>query len=80
LRKLKGESCLGTEYIEAIIVFFICIVAFLTLPETYTPALLTRKAKRSQKGNGLQKLIDPDIESKKSLRKVFATHLSRPIR
>jgi MFS family permease len=68
----------GTEYIEAIMVFFIFAVALLFMPETYAPTLLKRKAKRLQKLKGEKELEVPEVQPP-SFQKVFATHLSRPL-
>ncbi|KAL7929306.1 major facilitator superfamily domain-containing protein [Trichoderma chlorosporum] len=69
-----------TEYIEAIIAFFASTTALITLPETYGPVLLERKAKRIRKATGDERWWHPHENERIHLSNVITKHLSRPLR
>ncbi|RDH32856.1 major facilitator superfamily domain-containing protein [Aspergillus welwitschiae] len=68
-----------TEYIEAIIVFFIFGITFFCLPEVYGPVLLHRKAVRMRKETGNEELYHPHEHIKVDLHSIVTKHFSRPL-
>ncbi|KAJ5113154.1 major facilitator superfamily domain-containing protein [Penicillium angulare] len=68
-----------TEYIEAIIAFFLFGLCALCLPETYAPVLLKQKAQRLRKSTGDTRYWHPHEEEKISVHNVVTKHLARPL-
>ncbi|GMF71650.1 unnamed protein product [Aspergillus oryzae] len=68
-----------TEYIEAIIVFFVFTVTFFCLPEVYGPVLLHKKAKRLRKETGNQELYHPHEHLIVDAYSIVTKHFSRPL-
>ena len=69
-----------TEYVQAIWTFLNFAVAFLSLPETYAPVLLKRKAVQMRKETGDQRWWHPHEDTHITMSNVFTQHVSRPIR
>lgn len=80
---LCGERLLirlpGTEYMQAIIAFVFLIIAIFTLPETYGPVLLKRKARRLRNETG-KPYWHPHEKERLSFNNIVTKHLSRPLR
>lgn len=76
----KIVDYIGTEYLEAIFVFTIFALALITLPETYAPVVLARKAKRLRKEKQDERYWHPHEKERIDLNNVFSKHSSRPIR
>ncbi|PWY89238.1 MFS general substrate transporter [Aspergillus heteromorphus CBS 117.55] len=79
---LVTNSKLGwrwTEYIEAIIVFFVFTVTFFCLPEVYGPVLLHKKAVRLRKETGNEDLYHPHEHIKVDFHSIVTKHFSRPL-
>ncbi|KAI9927494.1 hypothetical protein ASPWEDRAFT_119309 [Aspergillus wentii DTO 134E9] len=68
-----------TEYMEAIVVFFIFTVTFFCLPEVYGPVLLHKKAVRLRKDTGNKNLYHPHEHIEISIHSVITKHFSRPL-
>ncbi|KAJ5281768.1 major facilitator superfamily domain-containing protein [Penicillium angulare] len=68
-----------TEYIEAIIAFFLFGLCALCLPETYAPVLLKQKAQRLRKSTGDDRYWHPHEEEKISVHNIVTKHLARPL-
>ncbi|KAE8150655.1 major facilitator superfamily domain-containing protein [Aspergillus avenaceus] len=68
-----------TEYIEAIIVFFVFTVTFFCLPEVYGPVLLHRKAQRLRKETGNQALYHPHERVALDAYSIVTKHFARPL-
>jgi MFS family permease len=85
---LVGAACtvspgLGwrwTEYIEAIWVATVLILALVTMPELYPPVLLKRKAQRLRKETGDDRYWHPHESQKINLENALSKYLSRPAR
>ncbi|EED23207.1 bicyclomycin resistance protein, putative [Talaromyces stipitatus ATCC 10500] len=76
------ESYLGwrwTEYITAIMGFFFGTVAFLTVPETYAPVLLSRRAAKLRYETGNWALHAKSDESPMNFNTIASVYLTRPI-
>ena len=69
-----------TEYIEAIWVATVLILALVTMPELYPPVLLKRKAERLRKETGDNRYWHPHESQKIKLENVVSKYLSRPAR
>lgn len=69
-----------TEWIEAILVFFIWAIALFALPEVFPLVILKRKAKRLRKETGDDRYWHPHEKEKIDPHNIFQKHLSRPIR
>ncbi|KAG9784273.1 MFS general substrate transporter, partial [Aureobasidium melanogenum] len=69
-----------TEYMEAIFVFSVLIVAFFTMPETYGPVLLGRKAQMMRKTSGDDRYWHPHEKQAIGIGNIMTKHLSRPLR
>lgn len=65
---------------EAIIAFSAFATTFISMPETYPPVLLKRKAESLRKKTGDQRYWHPHEEQKINLQNVLTKHLSRPVR
>ncbi|PYH97856.1 bicyclomycin resistance protein [Aspergillus ellipticus CBS 707.79] len=79
---LVTNSKLGwrwTEYMEAIIVFFVFTVTFFCLPEVYGPVLLHKKAVRLRKETGNEDLYHPHEHIKVDVHSIITKHFSRPL-
>lgn len=72
--------CTGTEYIQAIITFFITAVTAVGLPETYHPVLLKRKAQQLRKETGNDQYWHPHESERINPRNVLTKYISRPLR
>lgn len=70
---------LGTEYMEAIISFFMFAVTLVCLPETYHPLLLKSKAQRLRKTTGMEQYWHPHENEKLNLNNAITKHLNRPL-
>jgi hypothetical protein len=68
-----------TEYIEAIWVFAITLLAFFALPETYGPVLLKRKAQHLRKETGNEAFYHPQEKIKLSPKTIVTQHFLRPL-
>ncbi|KAJ5651428.1 major facilitator superfamily domain-containing protein [Penicillium longicatenatum] len=68
-----------TEYIEAIIAFFLFTVCALCLPETYAPVLLKQKAQKLRKSTGDERYWHPHEKEKIDMHNAVAKHLARPL-
>lgn len=79
-RVAETVAPLGTEYIEAIITFAVFAIAFFTMPETYQPVLLKRKAQHLRKTTGDQRYWHPLEKEGIKLDNVVMKYLSRPLR
>lgn len=64
---------------EAIIAAFSVLIAFFTVPETYAPVLLDRKAKKLRKTTGDQRFWHPHESEHFSINNIITKHLSRPL-
>lgn len=71
---------IGTEYMEAIISFFIFVVTLVCLPETYHPLLLKNKAQRLRNTTRMEQYWHPHENEKLDLNSTIAKHLNRPLR
>lgn len=69
----------GTEYIEAIIAFFLFALCALCLPETYAPVLLKQKAQKLRKSTGDERYWHPHEKEKIDVHNVVTKHLARPL-
>ena len=69
-----------TEYIEAIWVASVLILALATMPELYPPVLLKRKAQRLRKETGDNRYWHPHESQKINLENALSKYLSRPAR
>ncbi|KAJ5605401.1 major facilitator superfamily domain-containing protein [Penicillium lagena] len=67
-----------TQYVEAIIAFFLFALCALCLPETYAPVLLKRKAWRLRKSTGDERYWHPH-DKKFDVHNVATKHLVRPL-
>lgn len=70
----------GTEYIQAIITFFVTAVTVVGLPETYHPVLLKRKAQRLRKETGDQQYWHPQESERINFNNILTKYVSRPLR
>ncbi|KAF1992266.1 MFS general substrate transporter [Aulographum hederae CBS 113979] len=68
-----------TEYILAIWVFAVFVLAFFCLPEMYAPVLLKRKAQRMRKETGNSSLYHPHEQMKLDFKSIVSKHFSRPL-
>lgn len=68
-----------TEYVEAIFVFGITVIAYFFMPELYGPVLLQRKARRLRKETGDNRYWHPHESSTMNFSNIFTKHLSRPL-
>ncbi|RAK94076.1 bicyclomycin resistance protein [Aspergillus costaricaensis CBS 115574] len=68
-----------TEYIEAIIVFFIFGITFFCLPEVYGPVLLHRRAVRMRRETGNEELYHPHEHINVDVHSIVTKHFSRPL-
>ncbi|QIX00362.1 hypothetical protein AMS68_005879 [Peltaster fructicola] len=68
-----------TEWIEAIWVFAVCVLAFFGMPEVYSPVLLKWKAQRLRKETGDQRYWHPHEKLKLDVKSIVTKHLSRPL-
>lgn len=68
-----------TEYILAIWVFAVFVLAFFCLPEVYAPLLLKKKAQRMRKETGDSRWHHPHEDMKLDFKSVVTKHLTRPI-
>ncbi|KAG0154205.1 hypothetical protein PDIDSM_1585 [Penicillium digitatum] len=69
-----------TAYIEAIIVFSLCIVSFFCLPETFAPVLLKHKAEKLRKSTGDQRYWHPHEKEEINASNVMTKYFGRPLR
>ncbi|KAL1296592.1 hypothetical protein AAFC00_000087 [Neodothiora populina] len=69
-----------TEYILAIWVFAVAIMAYFLLPEVYAPYLLKQKAQRLRKESGDQRWHHSHEEVQLDFKSIVTKHFSRPIR
>ncbi|GAD98454.1 bicyclomycin resistance protein, putative [Paecilomyces variotii No. 5] len=69
-----------TEYIQAIITFFVTGVTVIGLPETYHPVLLKRKAQRLRKETGNNQYWHPQENERIKPKNVVTKYISRPLR
>lgn len=69
-----------TGYILAIWVLAVDVVLFITLPETYAPYLLRKRAQRLRKTTGDQRWHHPHEEVKVDVRSILTQHFARPVR
>ncbi|KFY81579.1 hypothetical protein V500_11285 [Pseudogymnoascus sp. VKM F-4518 (FW-2643)] len=69
-----------TEYMEAIISFFIFAVTLVCLPETYHPLLLKNKAQHLRNTTRMEQYWHPHENEKLDLNNTIAKHLNRPLR
>lgn len=69
----------GTEYMEAIIAFFLFTLCALCLPETYAPVLLKLKAQELRKSTGDERYWHPHEKEKFDVHNVVTKHLARPL-
>ncbi|KAF3761474.1 MFS general substrate transporter [Cryphonectria parasitica EP155] len=69
-----------TEYILAIMVFAVFLLALIDMPETYPPVLLKRKAKQMRKATGDERYWHPQEHEKISVQNVLTKYLTRPVR
>ncbi|KAJ5522751.1 major facilitator superfamily domain-containing protein [Penicillium frequentans] len=68
-----------TEYMEAIIAFFLFALCALCLPETYAPVLLKLKAQKLRKSTGDERYWHPHEKEKIDVHNVATKHLARPL-
>lgn len=68
-----------TEYILAIWVFTVTVMAYFFLPEMYTPYLLKRKAQRLRKETGDSRYHHPHEDVKIDVKSIVTKHFTRPI-
>ncbi|KAJ5994556.1 major facilitator superfamily domain-containing protein [Penicillium sp. IBT 35674x] len=68
-----------TEYMEAIIAFFLFALCVLCLPETYAPVLLKLKAQKLRKSTGDERYWHPHEKEKIDVHNVITKHLARPL-
>ncbi|KAJ5526355.1 hypothetical protein N7494_013005 [Penicillium frequentans] len=68
-----------TEYMEAIIAFFLFALCALCLPETYAPVLLKLKAQKLRKSTGDERYWHPHEKEKIDVHNVVTKHLARPL-
>ena len=69
-----------TEYITAIWVFAVFVLALAAMPEVYAPVLLHRKAQRLRKESGNSAWHHPHEDMKLDLKSVVTKHFTRPLR
>lgn len=69
-----------TEYILAIWVFAVFVLAFFCLPEVYAPFLLKQKAQRLRKETGDSRWHHPHEDMKLDVKSVVTKHFTRPVR
>lgn len=69
-----------TEYILAIWVATVTVMAYFFLPEMYAPYLLKKKAQRLRKETGDSRYHHPHEEMKLDVKSVVTKHLTRPVR
>lgn len=67
-----------SEYLQAIVTFLISVVPLFCLPETYSPVLLKKKARRLRKETGDQRYYHPHEAVKIDPKSIFTKHLARP--
>lgn len=70
----------GSEYLEAIVAFFLCALCGLCLPETYAPVLLKQKAQRLRKTTGDERYWHPQEKEKIDICTLVTKSLARPIK
>ncbi|CAG7981698.1 unnamed protein product [Penicillium salamii] len=75
-----GMGWRWTAYIEAIIVFFLCLLCFFCLPETFAPVLLKRKAQTLRKSTNDQRYWHPHETEKIDAGNLLAKYFGRPLR
>ncbi|KAJ5784298.1 major facilitator superfamily domain-containing protein [Penicillium pulvis] len=68
-----------TEYMEAIIAFFLFALCALFLPETYAPVLLKLKAQKLRKSTGDERYWHPHEKEKIEMHNIVTKHLARPL-
>jgi multidrug resistance protein len=69
-----------TQYIQAIWVFAVVVLAFFGMPELYGPVLLKRKAKKLRAETGDQRYWHPSENTKLDFKSIITKQLSRPLR
>lgn len=68
-----------TEYVEAIWVFANVVSAYLFLPGTYAPYLLSKRAQRLRKETGNDKLYHPHEYLKLDFKTIVTKYFTRPL-
>jgi hypothetical protein len=68
-----------TEYISAIINFFVVAVAYFFMPEMYSPVILKRKAQRMREETGNNAYYHPHERLKVDIKSIITKQLSRPL-
>lgn len=75
----EATSWRWTEYLEAIITFFVVALAFVCFPEVYPPVLLKRKAQKLRKATGDARYYHPHEELKLDIKSIVTKQFTRPI-
>lgn len=68
------------SYFMGIYTIFMTLLTALTVPETYHPTILTRKAQRLRKSTGNWAYHSPNEEEEYTLKSILTKHLVRPFK
>jgi DHA1 family multidrug resistance protein-like MFS transporter len=69
-----------TEYIEAIYVGFVVVLAYFAMPELFSPVILKRKAKATRKATGDERYWHPHESERIRPSNIVTKYLARPLR